>query len=52
MLNPGVLGPAYLKKIAALLPDGASDPAKMIDTMLRYGSRCPDPARDHRGEPG
>ena len=37
MLSPGVLGPAYFREMAALLAGGAPDPAKMKETMLRYG---------------
>lgn len=36
-LTPGVLGPAYFREMAALLAGGAPDPAKMKETMLRYG---------------
>ena len=36
-LSPGVLGPQYFKDIAGLLATGAPDPAKMKETMLRYG---------------
>ena len=37
-LNPGVLGPQYFKDIGKLLAAGAPpDPAKMKETMLRYG---------------
>ena len=36
-LSPGVLGPQYFKDMAALLIGGAPDPAKMKETMLRYG---------------
>jgi quercetin dioxygenase-like cupin family protein len=36
-LTPGVLGPAYFREMAALLSGGAPDPAKMNETMLRYG---------------
>jgi quercetin dioxygenase-like cupin family protein len=36
-LCPGALGPQYFKDIAALLGAGAPDPAKMKETMLRYG---------------
>ena len=36
-LSPGVLGPAYFREMAALLVGGAPDPAKMKETMLRYG---------------
>jgi hypothetical protein len=32
-----VLGPQYFKDIAGLLSGGAPDPAKMKETMLRYG---------------
>ena len=37
MLSPGVLGPAYFREMATLLANGAPDPAKMKETMLRYG---------------
>jgi quercetin dioxygenase-like cupin family protein len=37
VLTPGVLGPAYFREIAALVADGAPDPAKMKETMLRHG---------------
>jgi len=37
VLSPGVLGPAYFRDMAALLAGGAPDPAKMRETMLRYG---------------
>lgn len=37
VLTPGVLGPAYFRDMAALVAGGAPDPAKMKDTMLRYG---------------
>jgi quercetin dioxygenase-like cupin family protein len=36
-LSPGVLGPAYFREMAAMLVGGAPDPAKMKETMLRYG---------------
>jgi quercetin dioxygenase-like cupin family protein len=36
-LSPGVIGPQYFRDIAALLAGGAPDPAKMKQTMLRYG---------------
>jgi quercetin dioxygenase-like cupin family protein len=36
-LSPGVLGKQYFKDIAALLTAGTPDPAKMKETMLRYG---------------
>jgi quercetin dioxygenase-like cupin family protein len=36
-LSPGVLGPQYFKDMASLLGAGAPDPAKMKETMLRYG---------------
>ena len=36
-LSPGVLGPAYFREMAALLVGSAPDPAKMKETMLRYG---------------
>ncbi|NDR75258.1 cupin domain-containing protein, partial [Klebsiella pneumoniae] len=34
---PGALGPQYFREMAALLTGGAPDPAKMKETMLRYG---------------
>ena len=37
VLTPGALGPAYFRDMAALLKAGAPDPAKLKDTMLRYG---------------
>src|SRR5215218_6826565 len=37
ILSPGVLGPQYFKEMAGLLLAGAPDPAKMKETMLRYG---------------
>ena len=37
MLSPGVLGPQYFKEMAALLSAGTPDPARMKETMLRYG---------------
>ena len=37
VLSPGVLGPQYFKDMAALLAAGTPDPAKMKETMLRYG---------------
>jgi quercetin dioxygenase-like cupin family protein len=37
ILTPGVLGPAYFRDMAALLAEGAPDPGKMKETMLRYG---------------
>ena len=37
VLTPGVLGPAYFREFAALLAGGTPDPAKMKETMLRYG---------------
>jgi quercetin dioxygenase-like cupin family protein len=38
ILSPGVLGPAYFRDMAALLGHGgAPDPARMKETMLRYG---------------
>ena len=37
ILTPGVLGPGYFREIAGLLSQGAPDPAKMKDVMLRYG---------------
>jgi hypothetical protein len=36
-LSPGVLGPQYFKDMAQLLSAGAPDPARMKETMLRYG---------------
>ena len=36
-LSPGVIGPQYFRDMAALLAAGAPDPAKMKQTMLRYG---------------
>jgi quercetin dioxygenase-like cupin family protein len=36
-LSPGVLGPQYFRDMAGLLGAGAPDPAKMKETMLRYG---------------
>ena len=36
-LTPGALGPSYFRDMAALLKNGAPDPAKMKETMLRYG---------------
>jgi quercetin dioxygenase-like cupin family protein len=37
LLSPGVLGPQYFRDMAKLLAGGAPDPAKMKETMLRYG---------------
>jgi quercetin dioxygenase-like cupin family protein len=37
LLAPGVLGPDYFREMAALLGGGAPDPAKMRETMARYG---------------
>jgi quercetin dioxygenase-like cupin family protein len=37
VLTPGALGPGYFREMASLLATGAPDPAKMKDTMLRYG---------------
>ena len=37
LLNPGVLGPQYFKEMASLMAGGAPDPARMKETMLRYG---------------
>ena len=37
VLSPGVLGPQYFKDMAVLLAAGTPDPAKMKETMLRYG---------------
>jgi quercetin dioxygenase-like cupin family protein len=36
-LSPGVLGPQYFREIAGLLSAAAPDPARMKETMLRYG---------------
>jgi quercetin dioxygenase-like cupin family protein len=36
-LSPGVLGPQYFKDMASLLGAAAPDPAKMKQTILRYG---------------
>ena len=36
-LSPGVLGPQYFRDMAALLKGGTPDPARMKETMLRYG---------------
>jgi quercetin dioxygenase-like cupin family protein len=36
-LSPGVLGAQYFRDMAALLSAGAPDPARMKETMLRYG---------------
>ena len=37
VLTPGVLGPAYFREVAELAAAGAPDPARMKETMLRYG---------------
>ena len=37
LLSPGVLGPQYFRDMAMLLAGDAPDPAKMKETMLRYG---------------
>jgi quercetin dioxygenase-like cupin family protein len=37
VLSPGVLGPQYFRDMAALMSAGAPDPARMKETMLRYG---------------
>ena len=37
VLAPGVLGPAYFREMAALLAAGPPDPARLKETMLRYG---------------
>ncbi|MGY3690912.1 quercetin dioxygenase-like cupin family protein [Bradyrhizobium sp. USDA 3240] len=37
LLSPGALGPQYFKDMAALMAGGAPDPARMKETMLRYG---------------
>jgi quercetin dioxygenase-like cupin family protein len=36
-LVPGVLGPQYFRDMAGLLAAGTPDPARMKETMLRYG---------------
>jgi quercetin dioxygenase-like cupin family protein len=36
-LSPGVIGPQYFRDMAVLLTGGTPDPAKMKQTMLRYG---------------
>jgi quercetin dioxygenase-like cupin family protein len=37
VLSPGVLGTAYFREVAGLLTQGAPDPARMKEVMLRYG---------------
>jgi quercetin dioxygenase-like cupin family protein len=37
ILTPGALGSDYFREMAALLATGAPDPAKLKETMLRYG---------------
>jgi quercetin dioxygenase-like cupin family protein len=37
VLSPGVLGPQYFKDMAVLLSAATPDPARMKETMLRYG---------------
>jgi quercetin dioxygenase-like cupin family protein len=37
VLTPGMLGPTYFREIAALVASGVPDPAKLKETMLRYG---------------
>jgi quercetin dioxygenase-like cupin family protein len=37
ILTPGVLGPGYFRETAALLAQGAPDPAKLKEIMLRHG---------------
>ena len=37
VLSPGVLGPQYFKEMAGLLSEATPDPARMKETMLRYG---------------
>ena len=37
VLSPGMLGPQYFREMAALMAGGAPDPARMKETMLRYG---------------
>ena len=44
-LSPGVLGPQYFKEMAVLLSATPPDPAKMKETMLRYGLVPAPPAQ-------
>jgi hypothetical protein len=37
ILSPGMLGPQYFRDMAGLMSSGAPDPAKMKETMMRYG---------------
>jgi quercetin dioxygenase-like cupin family protein len=37
VLTPGVLGPGYFREMAALLANDVPDPAKLKETMVRYG---------------
>jgi quercetin dioxygenase-like cupin family protein len=37
ILSPGVLGTQYFREVATALADGAPDPARMKETMLRHG---------------
>jgi quercetin dioxygenase-like cupin family protein len=37
ILSPGALGPQYFKDMAGLVAAGTPDPARMKETMLRYG---------------
>jgi mannose-6-phosphate isomerase-like protein (cupin superfamily) len=37
ILTPGVLGAAYFREMAALLAETPPDPARLKETMLRYG---------------
>jgi quercetin dioxygenase-like cupin family protein len=37
VLSPGVLGPQYFREMAGLMSSGTPDPARMKETMLRYG---------------
>ena len=37
VLSPGVLGPQYFKDMAGLLSAATPDPARMKETVLRYG---------------
>jgi len=37
ILTPGALGAGYFREVAALFNNGAPDPAKMKEIMLRYG---------------
>jgi len=49
-LIPGVLGPQYFKDMAGLLAAGTPDPARMKETMLRYGLvPAPPPGQKTQG---